>query len=51
MVGRESGYFGAYPLKGCRHGRLMAAIVTLIPRAAKAPDGVDRTTRDDFFAD
>jgi solute:Na+ symporter, SSS family len=30
---------------------VVAAIVTAICRAAKAPDGVDLTTRDDYFAD
>jgi SSS family solute:Na+ symporter len=30
---------------------LVAVIVTLILRAAKTPDGVDGTTRDDYFAD
>jgi SSS family solute:Na+ symporter len=30
---------------------LVAAVVTLILRAAKASDGVDRTAPDDFFAD
>jgi SSS family solute:Na+ symporter len=30
---------------------LVAAVVTLILRAAKVPDGVDGTTREDYFAD
>jgi len=30
---------------------LIAVIVTLICRAVKAPDGIDLTTRDDYFAD
>ncbi len=30
---------------------LVAALVTLILRAVKAPDGVDRTVPDDYFAD
>jgi SSS family solute:Na+ symporter len=30
---------------------LVAVVVTLILRAMKTPDGVDITTRDDYFAD